>query len=94
MNLSELDAFFDDVEADYWTHQDRLKDYALLLLRNSTMRDDDDGLMDEIIDTYPTDARWREIFERLKLNQLRTIDLPNWSQTEFTKSYKKHGINN
>ena len=91
--MNELDAFFDDVETDYWTHQERLKDYALLLLQNSTMRDDDDGLKDEIIDTYPTDERWREIFERLKLNQLRTIDLPNWSQTEFTKSYKKHGIN-
>ena len=94
MNLNELDAFFDDVETDYWTHQERLKDYALLLLQNSTMRDDDDGLKDEIIDTYPTDKRWREIFERLKLNQLRTIDLPNWSQTSFNKSYKDNGIDN
>ena len=89
-----LDEFFDDVEADQYMHQFRLKDYALFLLLNSTMRDEDDGLEDEIIDTEPTLERWREIFERLKLNQLRTIDLPNWSQTEFTKSYKKHGINN
>lgn len=88
-----LDEFFDDVETDYYTHQNRLKDYALFLLQNSTMRDDDDGLEEEIIDTYPTQRRWREIFERLQLNQLRAIDLPNWSQTEFTKSYKKHGIN-
>lgn len=88
-----LDEFFNDVETDYYTHQNRLKDYALFLLQNSTMRDDDDGLEEEIIDTYPTQRRWREIFERLQLNQLRAIDLPNWSQTEFTKSYKKHGIN-
>ncbi len=93
MNLSNLDDFFDDVEADQHAHQDRLKDYALFLLLNSTMRDDDDGLEDEIIDTEPTLERWREIFERLRLNQLRAIDLPNCSQTEFTKSYKKHGIN-
>jgi len=75
-------------------HQFRLKDYALFLLQNSSMRDDDDGLEDEIIDTEPTPERWREIFERLKLNQLRTIDLPNWSQTSFNKSYKDNGIDN
>ena len=94
MNLNELDAFFDDVEADQHAHQDRHRDYALFLLLNSTMRDDDDGLEDEIIDTEPTLERWREIFERLKLNQLRTIDLPNWSQTSFNKSYKNNGIDN
>ena len=94
MNLNELDAFFDDVKADQHAYQDRLKDYALFLLLNSTMRDDDDGLEDEIIDTEPTLERWREIFERLKLNQLRIIDLPNWSQTSFNKSYKDNGIDN
>ena len=94
MNLNELDDFFDAVEADQHAYQERLKDYALFLLLNSTMRDDDDGLEDEIIDTEPTLERWREIFERLKLNQLRTIDLPNWSQTSFNKSYKDNGIDN
>ena len=89
-----LDEFFDSVEADQEAQQDNLRDYALHLLSTSTMRDDDEGLTDEIIETEPTPHRWREIFERLQLNQLRAIDLPNWSQTEFTKSYKKHGINN
>ena len=89
-----LDEFFDSVEADQEAQQDNLRDYALHLLSTSTMRDDDEGLTDEIIETDPTPHRWREIFERLQLNQLRAIDLPNWSQTEFTKSYKKHGINN
>lgn len=89
-----LDEFFDAVEADQEAQQDNLRDYALHLLSTSTMRDDDEGLTDEIIETNPTPHRWREIFERLQLNQLRAIDLPNWSQTEFTKSYKKHGINN
>lgn len=92
--MNELDDFFDDVEANQHAYQERLKDYALFLLLNSTMRDDDDGLEDEIIDTEPTLERWREIFERLKLNQLRTIDLPNWSQTSFNKSYKDNGIDN
>jgi len=88
-----LDEFFEAVEAGQEAHQDNLRDYALHLLSTSTMRDDDEGLTDEIIETDPTPHRWREIFERLQLNQLRAIDLPNWSQTEFTKSYKKHGIN-
>ena len=88
-----LDEFFESVEADQEAHQDNLRDYAPQLLSTSTMKDDDDGLTDEIIETNPTPQRWREIFERLQLNQLRAIDLPNWSQTEFTKSYKKHGIN-
>jgi len=88
-----LDEFFESVEADQEAHQDNLRNYALHLLSTSTMKDDDDGLTDEIIETNPTPHRWREIFERLQLNQLRAIDLPNWSQTEFTKSYKKHGIN-
>lgn len=89
-----LDEFFESVEADQQAHQDNLRDYALQLLSTSTMKDDDDGLTDEIIETDPTPHRWREIFERLKLNQLRTIDLPNWSQTSFNKSYKKHGVDN
>ena len=38
MNLNELDAFFDDVEADQHAHQERLKDYALFLLLNSSMQ--------------------------------------------------------
>ena len=92
--MNELDDFFDDVESDQHAYQERLKNYALFLLLNSTMRDDDDGLEDEIIDTEPTLERWREIFERLKLNQLRTIDLPNWSQTSFNKSYKDNGVDN
>lgn len=89
-----LDEFFDDVAADQHAYQERLKNYALWLLLNSTMSDDDEGLEDEIIDTEPTMERWREIFERLHMNQLRVIDLPNWSQTEFNKSYKQHGIDN
>ena len=91
MNLNE---FFDSVEADQAAHVEDVKDYALHLLSTSTMKDDDDGLEDEILQTDPTPERWREIFERLKLNQLRVIDMANWSQTDFNKSYKKHGINN
>lgn len=91
--MNDLDEFFESVEADQQAHQDNLRDYALHLLSTSTMKDEDEGLTDEIIETDPTPQRWREIFERLQLNQLRAIDLPNWSQTEFTKSYKKHGIN-
>lgn len=87
-----LDEFFEAAEADQQAHQERLKDLALHLLSTSTMKDDDDGIEDEIIQTDPTPERWREIFERLKMNQLRVIDMANWSQTEFNKSYRKHGI--
>jgi hypothetical protein len=89
-----LDEFFEAVKADQEAHLYELKSYALHLLSTSTMKDDDDGLEDEILQTDPTPERWREIFERLNLNQLRVIDMANWSQTDFNKSYKKHGINN
>lgn len=89
-----VDEFFDRLEQIQAENTEDLKDYALHLLSTSTMKDDDEGLEDEIIDTEPTPLRWREIFERLRLNQLRAIDMPNWSKTEFNKSYKKHGISN
>ena len=91
MNADEFFEHLEQVQAD---HIDDLRDYALHLLTTSTMKDDDEGLEDEIIFTEPTPIRWREIFERLRLNQLRAIDMPNWSQTEFNKSYKKNGISN
>ena len=90
----DYDEFFDRLEQIQADNIEDLKDYALHLLSTSTMKDDDEGLEDEIIDTEPTAIRWREIFERLRINQLRAIDMPNWSQTEFNKSYKKHGISN
>jgi hypothetical protein len=92
--MDSIDEFFDRLEQIQAENTEDLKDYALHLLSTSTMKDDDEGLEDEIIDTEPTPIRWREIFERLRINQLRAIDMPNWSQTEFNKSYKKHGISN
>jgi len=89
-----LDEFFDGLEADQHARQEQLKDYALKLLETSTMRDDDDGLEDEIIQTQPTPERWREIFQRLQFNQLRCIDLHGWGKFEFNQSYKNHGIDN
>ena len=89
-----LDEFFDSLEADQHARQEQLKDYALQLLETSTMRDDDDGLEDEIIQSQPTPERWREIFQRLQLNQLRCIDLHGWGKFEFNQSYKEHGIDN
>lgn len=89
-----LDEFFNEAQEDKEAHDGNLRDFALLMLRNSSMRDDDDGLEEELIWGEISPQRWREIFERLKLNQLRVIDMPNWSQTEFNKSYKKNGIDN
>ena len=48
--MNNLDEFFDSVEADQAAHVEDVKDYALHLLSTSTMKDDDDGLEDEIID--------------------------------------------
>ena len=92
--MNELDEFFNEAHEDQEAHDENLRDFALLMLRNSSMRDDDDGLEEELIWGEISPQRWREIFERLKLNQLRVIDMPNWSQTEFNKSYKKNGIDN
>ena len=69
-----------------------IRDYALQLLSTSSLRDEDDGLEDEIRETTPTEERWDEIFLRLRSHQLRPIDLPNFNQTEFSQSYKESGI--
>ena len=90
----DYDEFFDRLEQIQADNTEDLKTYALQLLSTSTMRDDDEGLKYEIIDTKPTPIRWREIFERLRYNQLRAIDMPGWSQTEFNIQYWTHGISN
>jgi len=69
-----------------------VREYALQLLTTSSLRDDDDGLEEEILQTTPTQERWDEIFLRLQSHQLRPIDLPNFNQTEFSQSYKESGI--
>ena len=69
-----------------------VREYALQLLSTSSLRDDDDGLEDEIRETTPTEERWDEIFLRLRSHQLRPIDLPNFNQTEFSQSYKESGL--
>ena len=69
-----------------------VREYALQLLSTSSLRDEDDGLEDEILETTPTEERWDEIFLRLRSHQLRPIDLPNFNQTEFSQSYKESGL--
>jgi len=91
MTLEEL---FEQAQEDAETHAENLREHALHLLRNSTMRGDDDGLEEEIIWGDISPERWREIFERLKMNQLRVIDKYAWSKTEFNKSYKENGLDN
>ena len=92
--MSELQDIFKEAEELAEIHNDDLRQYALDLLRNSSLRGDDDGLEEEIIWGDIGPLRWREIFERLRYNQLRVIDKPNWGKTEFNKSYKEHGIDN
>ena len=90
-----LEQLFAELEASQESHQNRLRSYALRLLETSTLRDSEEGeqLEDEICFAQISTHRWREIFEGLQLNQLRAIDMQNWSQTDFNKSYK-HGIDN
>ena len=91
MTLEEL---FEQAQEDAETHAENLREHALHLLRNSTMRGDDDGLEEEIIYGDITPERWREIFTRLRMNQLREIDLSNWSQTDITNYYQRNGLDN
>ena len=69
---------------------EQMKTDALELLRNSSLRDDDGGLEDEILSGEPTEERWSEIFLQLRANLLRPIDLPNFNQTEWARSYKQN----
>ena len=91
MTLEEL---FEQAQEDAETHAENLREHALHLLRNSFMRGDDDGLEEEIIYGDITPERWREIFTRLRMNQLREIDLSNWSQTDITNYYQRNGLDN
>ncbi len=89
MTLEEL---FEQAQEDAETHAENLREHALQLLSTSSLRDEDDGLEEEILQTTPTEERWDEIFTRLRSHQLRPIDLPNFNQTEFSQSYKESGI--
>lgn len=92
--MSEPNDFFDQAEEDQEAHDQNLRDFALNLLSSSTMNGDDDGLEEELIWGQISPQRWSEIFLRLAMNQMRVIDLPNCGQTEFSESFKDHGIKN
>lgn len=80
--IQELDSESPDFE--------QMIDDALALLRNSSLRDDDGGLEEEILSGDISEERWNEIFLQLRANQLRPIDLPNFNQTNWAKSYKRN----
>jgi len=80
--IQELDSESPDFE--------QMIDDALSLLRNSSLRDDDGGLEEEILSGDISEERWNEIFLQLRANQLRPIDLPNFNQTDWAKSYKRN----
>lgn len=69
--------------------EERITD-ALYLLETSSLRDDDGGLKEEILSGEVSEDRWSEIFLQLRANQLRPIDLPNFNQTDWAKSYKRN----
>jgi tRNA nucleotidyltransferase (CCA-adding enzyme) len=92
--MKDLEDFFEQAQQEAEAYEGDLREHALHLLRNSTMRGDDDGLEEEIVWGDISPMRWREIFEQLKLNQLRVIDKHAWSKTEFNKSYKENGLDN
>jgi outer membrane PBP1 activator LpoA protein len=92
-----LDEFFADVERLRKAKDNQRRAAALSMLAQSTLRDDPEGedeiLEEEIRNSEITSERWREIFERLKLNQLPNRENFNYTETEITKDYK-HGIDN
>ncbi len=89
-----LEDFFEQAQQEAEDRDENLRDFALHLLRNSSMRDDDEGLEEELTWGDISPMRWSEIFTRLRMNQLREIDLSNWSQTDITNYYQKNGLDN
>jgi hypothetical protein len=89
-----LEDFFEQAQQEAEDRDENLRDFALHLLRNSSMRDDDEGLEEELTWGDISPMRWSEIFTRLRMNQLREIDLSNWSQTDITNFYQKNGLDN
>ena len=80
-----LEDFFEQAQQEAEARDENLRDFALYLLRNSSMRDDDDGLEEELTWGDISPIRWSEIFTRLRMNQLRVIDMHAWGKTEFYK---------
>jgi hypothetical protein len=92
--MNDLEDFFEQAQQEAEERDENLRDFALHLLRNSSMRDDDEGLEEELTWGDISPMRWSEIFTRLRMNQLREIDLSNWSQTDITNFYQKNGLDN
>jgi len=92
--MNDLEDFFEQAQQEAEDRDENLRDFALHLLRNSSMRDDDEGLEEELTWGDISPMRWSEIFNRLRMNQLREIDLSNWSQTDITNFYQKNGLDN
>jgi hypothetical protein len=92
--MNDLEDFFEQAQQEAEDRDENLRDFALHLLRNSSMRDDDEGLEEELTWGDISPMRWSEIFTRLRMNQLREIDLSNWSQTDITNFYQKNGLDN
>ena len=92
--MNDLEDFFEQAQQEAEDRDVNLRDFALHLLRNSSMRDDDEGLEEELTWGDISPMRWSEIFTRLRMNQLREIDLSNWSQTDITNFYQKNGLDN
>jgi hypothetical protein len=92
--MNDLEDFFEQAQQEAEDRDENLRDFALHLLRNSSMRDDDEGLEEELTWGDISPMRWSEIFTQLRMNQLREIDLSNWSQTDITNFYQKNGLDN
>ena len=82
-----VDEFFkEDSKQTASLDAERMLDYALLLLGNSTFRAQGNVELD-LVDCYrDLDAlEWNEIITCLKLNQLRCVDNYTWSQKELAR---------
>lgn len=90
----DLDALFERAEGNAVAHDWNWRSRALHLFDSSTC------IGDEHLESDIASGEWDEdeqlqLMQRLRLNQLRPIDRPNWGKTELAEWFKRiWNINN
>jgi len=83
----DLNALFEMAEANAVAHDWNWRTRALRLYDASTCIDEE-HLEDDIATGEWSEDEQRRLFTRLKLNQTRPIDRPNWGKLELAKWMK------
>ena len=87
MTKDELDDLFEQAERNAVAYDWNRRSHLLHLYANSTCIDET-HLEDNIATGEHSEEEWRNIATRLRMNQTRPIDRPNWGKLELAQWMK------